>query len=126
MEPFLHALNWFEIPVSDFQRAKKFYSTVFNYEMPEVNMGPVTMGILLHNRDAQGIGGAIVHGEGYIPSKTGSKVYLNAGHNMAELLLRIEPAGGKLVVDRMSIGDMGFVAIMEDSEGNQVSLHAYN
>jgi hypothetical protein len=45
---------------------------------------------------------------------------------MAELLQRIEPAGGKLVVDRMSIGDMGFVAIMEDSEGNQVSLHAYN
>jgi len=67
-----------------------------------------------------------VHGEGYIPSKMGSKVYLNAGNNMAELLQRIEPAGGKLVVDRMSIGDMGFVAIMEDSEGNQVSLHAYN
>jgi len=39
-----NALNWFEIPVADFDRAKKFYETIFNYQMPESMMGPSRMG----------------------------------------------------------------------------------
>ena len=39
-----NALNWFEIPVSDFERGKKFYETIFDYQMPENIMGKVQMG----------------------------------------------------------------------------------
>ncbi len=42
-----NALNWFEIPVSDFDRAKKFYETFFDYQMPENMMGKVQMGFFL-------------------------------------------------------------------------------
>ena len=39
-----NALNWFEIPVADFARAKKFYETIFDYQMPENTMGKAKMG----------------------------------------------------------------------------------
>ena len=39
MEIPKNALSWFEIPVHDFDRARKFYSTIFNYEMPDGHVG---------------------------------------------------------------------------------------
>jgi hypothetical protein len=84
------------------------------------------MGILLHDRDKGGIGGAIVYGESYIPSKTGAKVYLNAGNDLSVVLARVEAAGGKIVVGKTEVGAMGHIAIIEDTEGNNVSLHSVN
>lgn len=126
MEMMHNGISWFEIPVSDFDRAKKFYGAIYNYEMPEMDMGPVKMGILLHDRDKGGIGGAIVHGEAYVPSKTGAKVYLNAGNDLNIVLDRVEAAGGKVIVGKTAVGMMGHIAIIEDSEGNNVSLHSVN
>jgi predicted enzyme related to lactoylglutathione lyase len=34
MEMVTNAINWFEIPVDDFDRAAEFYNKIFNYEMP--------------------------------------------------------------------------------------------
>ena len=68
-----HAINWFEIPVADFDRAKKFYETIFAYQMPESQMGPARMGFLLYDFQNGGRGGAIVHNpEFYSPSTTGA------------------------------------------------------
>ncbi len=47
MELQLNAINWVEIPVTDFDRAKAFYNTIYNFEMPEKNMGDDRLGILL-------------------------------------------------------------------------------
>lgn len=119
-----NAASWFEIPVADFDRAKRFYSTIYNFDMPEMVMGPVKMGILLHDRTNGGIGGAIVCGEGYVPSKMGAKVYLNGGSDLSVVLNRVVPAGGAIVVGKTAVGDMGFIAIVEDTEGNYISLHS--
>jgi predicted enzyme related to lactoylglutathione lyase len=124
MEMMHNAASWFEIPVADFDRAKRFYSTIYNFDMPEMVMGPVKMGILLHDRTNGGIGGAIVCGEGYVPSKTGAKVYLNGGSDLSVVLDRVVPAGGAIVVGKTAVGDMGFIAIVEDTEGNYISLHS--
>ena len=126
MEMLHNAVNWVEIPVTDFQRAKKFYSTIYDYDMPEMEMGPVKMGILLHNRDKGGIGGAIVAGEGYVPSKTGTKVYLNGGNDLNTVLDRVPRAGGQVIVPKTAVGMMGHIAIFEDTEGNFISIHSVN
>ena len=34
MEMTRNAVSWFEIPTADFGRAKAFYSTIFDFEMP--------------------------------------------------------------------------------------------
>ena len=123
MEMLKNSINWFEIPVLDFDRAKLFYSMIYNYEMPDQMMGPVRMGFFLVEKG--GIGGAIVYGEGYVPSKEGSLVYLNGGKDLSVVLDRIENAGGKIISPKMKINDeLGYIALFFDSEGNRVALHS--
>jgi len=118
-----NALSWFEIPTTDFERAKKFYEQIFSYEMPEMNMANVRMGILLHDREAGGVGGAIIKGEWSKPSAGGTIVYLNAGDDLTVVLNRVEKAGGKVMIPKTAIEpDMGFFAVFSDSEGNSVGL----
>ena len=118
-----NALNWFEIPVTDFPRAKTFYEKVLGFAIEPMVMGPVTMGML--SSDPTAVGGAIVQGDGGSPSKNGTIVYLNGGDNLAPMLARAEQAGGSVVVPRTEIGnDFGFFAHFVDSEGNKVGLHS--
>jgi predicted enzyme related to lactoylglutathione lyase len=118
-----HALNWFEIPVTDFSRAKSFYETVLGITIEPMVMGPVTMGML--SGDPTAVGGAIVQGEGGAPSTTGTIVYLNGGDDLAPMLSRVAQAGGSVVVPKTEIGnDFGFFAHFMDSEGNKVGLHS--
>jgi predicted enzyme related to lactoylglutathione lyase len=126
MEMTKDSVAWFEIPVSDFERAKKFYSAIFDYQMPEWPMGPdYKMGVLLYDQEAGGIGGAIIKGEGYVPGTSGPKVYLAAGKDLTVVLNRVEKAGGKIVFPKTQISpELGYFARFIDSEGNELSLHS--
>ena len=118
-----NALNWFEIPVTDFERAKGFYEKVLGVSIETMVMGPLTMGML--SSDPQAVGGAIVQGDGSSPSQTGTLVYLNGGDDLAPMLARAEQAGGSVVVPKTEIGnDFGFFAHFMDTEGNKVGLHS--
>ncbi|MBW8314047.1 MAG: VOC family protein [Hydrogenophaga sp.] len=118
-----HAINWFEIPATDFARAKAFYETVLGRAIETMTMGPSTMGFLSMSPDS--VGGAIVQGEGAVPSRTGTLVYLNGGEDLAPMLARVESAGGSVVVPKTDIGSgFGFFAHFIDTEGNKVGLHS--
>jgi len=41
MEMLKNSLNWFEIPVVEFERVRKFYCIIYDYDMPTQPMGPV-------------------------------------------------------------------------------------
>jgi len=125
MNLFKDAIFWVEIPVSDFARAKQFYSSIYACEMPEIMNGPNQMGFLPHDRSAGGIGAAIVKGAGYIPTDRGAKVYLNGGDDLEDVLNRVEKAGGKIIMPKMQISrEFGCLGTFEDSEGNHISLHS--
>jgi len=123
-----NALNWFEIPVLDFDRAKKFYETIFSYQMPENQMGPARMGFLLFDFQGGKVGGAIVCNPGfYTPQKDGSLVYLNCQPDLQVVLEKVEPAGGKILQAKKEISpaqQLGFWALILDTEGNRVALHS--
>jgi predicted enzyme related to lactoylglutathione lyase len=121
-----HAINWFEIPVSDFDRAKKFYETIFDYTMPENQMGPARMGFLLHDMQSGGRGGAIVHfPDFYTPSANGTLVYLNCDPDLQVVLDRVEQAGGKVLNQKTLVAEnLGYWALIFDSEGNRIALHS--
>ena len=123
-----HAINWFELPVNDFDRAKKFYETIFDYQMPENQMGSARMGFLLYDFQNGGRGGAIVHNPAfYTPSANGTLVYLNCNPNLAEVLARVNVAGGKVVQEKALIAPgLGYWALIVDTEGNRVALHSVN
>ena len=123
-----NALNWFEIPVADFDRAKKFYETIFDYQMPEMMIGPNRMGFFLYDQPGGKVGGAIVYNPGlYTPAANGTLAYLNCQPNLQVNLDKVEAAGGKIHQAKMEIAPgqkLGFIAIIIDSEGNRVALHS--
>lgn len=124
---FTHAINWFEIPVLDFERAKKFYELIFEYEMPVNTIGETKMGFLLFDYKGGGIGGSICYGEGYEPSNKGALVYLNGGEDLNVILQRVEGAGGQIVLPKTHItNEIGYFAVFIDPEGNRVALHSRN
>jgi len=127
MKPPKNTLNWFEIPVNDFDRALAFYSQLFDYEMHSSEMGPNRRGFLPFDPVGGGVGGAIVQGPDYVPSQRGSLVYLNAGDDLNEVLARVAPAGGHVEQEKLPVSEeqeLGYYAIIRDTEGNRVALHS--
>ena len=125
MNPTANALNWFEIGVSDFDRAKKFYETIFNFTMPVMEFGPVKMG-MFHATPPEGkITGAICKSNMHQVGVGGSLIYLNGNPDLAIVLARVEAAGGKIMSPKKEVGGgFGFMAVMIDTEGNAVALHS--
>jgi hypothetical protein len=117
------ALNWFEIPAADIERAKKFYSEILGVELIAME---VTAGYPMAMFPAKegGIGGALISGEGYAPSQKGSLIYLNGGSDLDNVIGKVEAAGGKVEMPKKPIGEHGFVGIFHDTEGNRVGLHS--
>ncbi|MBO6517114.1 MAG: VOC family protein [Bacteroidia bacterium] len=120
-----NAINWFEIPVLDFERAKKFYSEVLGQEVVDHPMPEFKYGILPYDQEAKGVGGAIIEAKDMQkPSADGTTIYLNGGDDLSAPLSRVEAAGGKVIMPKTSIGENGFMAQFIDTEGNKLALHS--
>lgn len=122
-----HAINWFEIPVSQFDRARIFYSTILEVTITEMQLGGDRLGLLSYDAENGGVGGAIVEGLDYVTSKRGCLIYLNCGDDLNEVLDRVINAGGRIERDKTPVSyelDLGFHAIFIDSEGNRIGLHS--
>lgn len=119
-----HALNWFEIPVTDFDRAKTFYETILGESLQVMEAMGMKMAFLPADFNNGEIGGGLVVGEGYTPSTHGSIVYLNGGDDLNVILDKVEAAGGSVSLPKTAIGENGFMAKFMDSEGNLVGLHS--
>ena len=126
MDTSIHALNWFEIPVDDFERARAFYSAIFAFDMPEHEMFGARMGFFPADFEKGGVGGTIKKEADAKPGSNGTVVYLNCKEGIDPVLSRIESAGGRIVVPKTSLENIGFIAILEDTEGNHVGLHAHS
>ena len=118
-----NSINWFEIPVTDFTRAKKFYETIMGGEIMEMEFPGGKYGMLPADM-MNGVGGGLAQGEGFVPSQEGTIVYLNGGDDLSVPLAKIEAAGGKVIMPKTSIGGNGFMAQFIDTEGNKVALHS--
>jgi predicted enzyme related to lactoylglutathione lyase len=118
-----NAINWFEIPATNHERAVRFYSQVLGRDLQPMEMAGVKMAFL--PADEGEIGGAICTGEGYKPSVDGTLVYLNGGEDLNTPLSKVEKAGGKVVMPKTKISDeIGYMAFFTDSEGNKIALHS--
>jgi predicted enzyme related to lactoylglutathione lyase len=117
------ALNWFEIPVADLARAKRFYGNVLKTELREETIGGQSMAIFPY-KDG-GVGGALITGKQFVPSGDGAVVYLNAGDDLDGAIERVQAEGGKVVLGRTLISEnIGSIAWFLDTEGNRVALHS--
>ncbi len=71
LEDTVNAINWFEIPVNDLERAVQFYTAVLGRDMPRMDLGGLKMA--LFPADQGEVGGALCMQEDfYKPSSEGS------------------------------------------------------
>jgi len=67
--------------------------------------------------------GALVKADGMKPGKGGTVVYFQSEDCVIEVG-RVNENGGKVIKPKFAIGEYGFVAIVEDSEGNLIGIHS--
>lgn len=117
-------VTWFEIPVSDMDRAKSFYEKVFNIQIGVQDLGGVLMGWFPHEGEVPGAMGTLIKNDNYTPSEKGALLYFHSEDVQSELD-RIETAGGKIRQEKTMISpEHGFMAVFIDSEGNRIALYS--
>jgi len=121
-----NAISWFEIPATDYERAKTFYNTILGIEIADMPMPEGKYGMFPFDQENNGVGGGIMQMEGVNPSAEGVTIYLNGGDDLSGSLSRVEAAGGKIIMPKTDIGENGFMAQLLDTEGNRVALHSWN
>lgn len=118
-------IAWFEIPVIDMQRAKRFYENVFEIEINLQQLDGIEMG-WFPNKNQQGMatGSLIKAGAHYKPSQDGILIYFVC-KDVANEIGRVKTAGGYVISDKTLISENhGYMAYFKDSEGNRIALHS--
>ncbi len=120
-------VGWFEIPVSDMDRARKFYEAVFDVVIHLEQFGDTKMGWFPFAEDpeARGAAGSLVWNPKYYrPSIDGTLIYFSSAEIEKELN-KVEIAGGEILQRKTLIReDIGYMALFKDSEGNRIALHS--
>lgn len=126
MELARNAVGWFEIPVTDMNRAIKFYEGVFGYKLERHEMGELDMAWFPFADVPDSPGTLVYHKDFYKPSKDGILIYFTSpSGDLSNELAKVEPAGGKVLVPKKLITeDVGYMALCIDTEGNRIALHS--
>ena len=101
MELQRNMVGWFEIPVTDMDRAIKFYETVLNIKIQKQNLGDLLMGWFPYAD---------------VPGSPGSLVYHKDFY---------KPSGGKVLMEKKLITeDIGYMGLFTDTEGNRIAINS--
>ena len=112
---------YFEIPVTDINRAIKFYNTVFHFDFEKENIDNNEMALFPFSDENSGISGALAKGEIYKPTKDGVVIYFKT-ENIDETIEMAISNGGQILYPKTDNG-IGLVAEFEDTEGNRIALY---
>ena len=130
ISPETNIITWFEIPVNNTQRAKKFYETILDIEMTSQFIAETNETLTFFPYDPEVIQatsgrvtGVLTESENSSPSANGTVVYINASPNLQSVLDKVQPAGGELISPVINI-KAGLIAFILDSEGNKIGLHS--
>ncbi len=121
-----NAISWFEIPATDIDRAQKFYESIFQIKMLNMDFPGVKMRAFPLDDPMKGVGGTIIDTGGFHkPSATdGPLIYLNGNPDLQVILDRVEAAGGTVQIPKREISpDYGYMGMFIDTEGNRIALH---
>ena len=118
--PRQHAINWFEIPCEDLDRATAFYETLLGAPMQRVSADTP---MAFFSAEMAGTGGTLVKRPFQKPGRGGTMVYLNCDGDLDSVLARVRVAGGLVLMPKTEVpGGHGHFACLRDSEGNHIGL----
>ena len=117
MYPVFH----FEIPVIDMDRAVGFYEAVIGYKLRRQTVDGYEIAFFPRTDGAPGASGALAKGDVYVQSKNGPILYFDVP-DIGPVLDRTRKQGAVILYSKKHIDDAGYVAEIQDSEGNRVAL----
>jgi hypothetical protein len=117
INPVVH----FEIPVTDMDRAVRFYEAVFVVKLERREVDGYDMAFFPHADGRPGASGALAKGDVYKPTKDGAILYFDVP-DIDAVVARAQENGGAVLYPKKDIGDASFVAEIADSEGNRIAL----
>jgi len=121
----MNPVTWFEIYTTDLERAKTFYEAVFGKVLsPEPTDGSFKAYRFPGTMPGAGAMGALMHHPMRTPSRQGNMIYFHCDNCSIRSQLAKEN-GGQIHREKWSIGKDGFIAIIEDTEGNVIGLHSF-
>ena len=122
-----NAISWFEIPASNMDRAQQFYQSILEVKLIPMDMPNIKMRLFPIDNMINGVGGAIVDSGGFhrASGTEGVLIYLNGNPDVQQVLDRVGPAGGTILVPKTEISpEYGFMAVIIDTEGNRIGFHS--
>ncbi len=118
-------VGWFELPVTDLARAKKFYTDVFNFVMGDtVSQGEYDMSFFPMDPKAPQASGSLSKGPECVPSSNSGVIIYFSVDDIEATCSRASAHGGAIKMPKFSIGEWGFMALVIDTEGNKIGLHS--
>ena len=114
-------IAWVEIPSANFDRAVKFYSSVFKMELTPIDCGNSDEKMACFPTGE----GAVVYSQHTKPSENGPIVSFSVPDSIEATILRIEQGKGKVIISKTKIEaeDKGYFALCVDCEGNKIGLY---
>ena len=117
-----NTIVWADIPVTDMERARKFYAAVLQADIELMEGAPGEVALL--PMEPGSVSGDLVRSENQKPGLTGCTIYLDSKGDPEGMMERVVAAGGKVLTPVASMGDMvGSIGFFQDSEGNRIGVH---
>ena len=110
---------WFEIPVTDLDRARAFYGAVLQHELTREDGGPNPM-VAFSSMADPGVSGHLYPGRP-APAGTGPTIHLAAPDGLEATASRVREAGGMVLSEPNSIPSGAFF-YATDPDGNSIAL----
>jgi uncharacterized protein len=122
-----NTLCWTDIPVTNLDRAIKFYSAVLGEEVRKMSEQGLEYGLLPH--EEQNASGCLCVGSDSVgnenkPSQIGPLIYIAVEGRLDAAVKAVKSNGGKVLEEKQQVGPHGFRAVIVDSEGNRLALHS--
>jgi predicted enzyme related to lactoylglutathione lyase len=120
-------IQHFEFPADDVERARKFYKEVFGWEMekwgnPEDHYKDYWFVETKDENGNKGLSGGMMKRQSP-EHKVTNYITVNS---IEEYTQNIEQAGGKIIVPKTEIPNMGYYEMFLDTEGNVFGLYQAN
>jgi hypothetical protein len=123
MNTHRNPVGWFEIYVQDMDRARAFYQSTFQVTLERLDSLGIELWAFPMQHDKPGCAGALVKMEGKDSGGGGTLIYFSCADCAVEAA-RATQNGGRVVKEKFSIGQYGFIALLLDTEGNMFGLHS--
>lgn len=113
----VHRVVHFELPADDPERAAAFYRAVFGWDIHKWD-GPQDYWLVQTGEDQPGINGGIMR-----RMNPGQSTVNTIGvDDLDAMVTTVTDAGGKVVMPRMAIPGVGYLAYLSDTEGNTFGM----